>query len=1056
NASSKLQEELGKQSLPLVTTGLKALSGILEFAANNVSTLTTLINIGLVASLLKGVSALGKFALAEQQIAVSNSAGKVIGSVGVPRIGVAAQGIRDFVKDGGIRKALRSQFAQDLGGIGAQAVVVGAGIGAFQKLAENFTGGEALQTYNKQLELTKERLAEINKVEGKVSNGLETLNDRFNAGAKNVQSFAANLLSLNFSGAFDNIANGIILGTGGDPNAALSDGPLANRRQADNRAIVNSALDQIESKEFQDKYSKGVGLANRVKGQQELSKQDKEFIQKTREDLQARKELLEASIADPKLKATTQGQQIETEVKNLEKLINALGGTGSAYIQLGQSVQKFNEVTKNQIELTKLEDSARLSKVRAQGDINEFDLKTQESQSQIAASKQIKATIAEQIALSDKFLASNDFALLNDPKKGDPKTALNIQQQNLDLKKQYAEADKQIDDLITQNRLDAINRRTELLQREVAEQERVIAKLESIRRVRTTGRDAGLSEAVANQSLSPQALRLQQPLNTIADAQDEIVEQEKRRQNALKNLRKAQANLRQINPNDEQQFEQGKADVAQYQQAVLAAEAEINVQRKAGSEAAIQYRNEIEEQIKTVIDLTVRKSEQAIAKEIQAIDRLGNAQKRRIDDAIAGYQREQKAIDLNISALDRVAKISNKRAELSSAINQGAQIPLNGLVGQIRDAEGLIAKLKDKNLDPAVRGRTQGVLNQLGISNNEQDAFRYRIKIEDQIARLKADSLSAEIEQSQITLGIEERKETFAAKRAIIEAEITKQQAEQAALAAKIERGKAESEVRKSDIGVQKATAQLQLAQLSGDPNKVKEAALNLEEAKLTQSSAQDTLLGARQSEKLAKDVLPNATLSVMDALENFAATIETSKLSRRILGVTNQNKVSQFNTEEQGRVRGLAIEGIDKGVEVNIASGGATGFDPFGFRASRANDEMKRQEEIRRFQNNLKGIPNGTFPTKGLLNTQSKPKQAEPLDFDKYGRAAQQEIEKTMGMGAMPINFTPVTDMLTRLVQIEERLSGQLLALADRDRVQVNNTANYAVREPVLRDSNL
>ncbi|MGL4619460.1 MAG: hypothetical protein ACRCZS_10465, partial [Chroococcidiopsis sp.] len=68
----------------------------------------------------------------------------------------------------------------------------------------------------------------------------------------------------------------------------------------------------------------------------------------------------------------------------------------------------------------------------------------------------------------------------------------------------------------------------------------------------------------------------------------------------------------------------------------------------------------------------------------------------------------------------------------------------------------------------------------------------------------------------------------------------------------------------------------------------------------------------------------------------------------------------------------------------------------------------------------------------------------------------AQQEIEKTMGMGAMPINFTPVTDMLTRLVQIEERLSGQILALADRDRVQVNNTANYAVREPVLRDSNL
>ncbi|MGL4620722.1 MAG: hypothetical protein ACRCZS_16945, partial [Chroococcidiopsis sp.] len=498
---------------------------------------------------------------------------------------------------------------------------------------------------------------------------------------------------------------------------------------------------------------------------------------------------------------------------------------------------------------------------------------------------------------------------------------------------------------------------------------------------------------------------------------------------------------------------------------ILQTEAEINDAQKQGFEAISQARQVIEDQIRTQIDLTVRKSEQAIAREIQSIDRLGNAQKRRIDDAIAGYQREQKSIDFIISSLDRAAKLSNKRAELNSAINQGRQIPLAGLAGEIRDAEGLIAKLKDKNLDPGVRSRTQGVLNQLGISNNEQDAFRYRVKIEDQIARLKADSLSAEIEQSQITLDIEERKETFAAKRAIIEAEITKQQAEQAALAAQIERRKAESEVSKSDIGVQKATDQLQLAQLSGDPNKVRDAERNLEDAKLTQSSAQDTLLGAKQSEKLAREALPNATLSVVDALENFAATIEAGKLSRRILGITNQNKVSQFNTEERGRVRGLAIEGIDKGVDVNIATGGANGFDPFGFRASRAKDEMARQEDIRRFQNNIKGIPNGALPSRGLsvsgsipgLNASAyKAQEQKPLAFENLGQSLQQAMDKAMKMAAMPINFAPVTDMLARLVTIEERLSAQILSLAGRQQVQVNNTANYAVREPVLQDTNL
>jgi tape measure domain-containing protein len=1063
NASTKLQESLGKQSIPLVSTGLKSFAGVLDFAANNVSTLTTLINVALVGALLKGGQAFKNFALAEQLVPITNSAGKKIGEVGVPRVGVAAQNIKEFVQGGGIKKALTSDFAKDLGGLALQAATISAGIGVFQTITEGFTGGERYQEFNKVLETTEKRIQAINAAERDRLNlkndkpgrtGDEVRKDILQTGAGAI----GDLLSLDFKGFFKKNARNVQQIYGGDPTTALSEGFFATQEQADNRSILNNASDLIESRKYQDERSKAFGLAGRLKNNQAVNPDE---LKASRETIQSRLDLLKAVPEDlRKIRP-----EINAEIKQLEELQKALGGTGSAYSKLVKAAQEFENIISKQNALEKAVLGADASRGRAEGATNEFDAKVAELEAQSTEANKNRAALRDLIDKSEAFLGSQEFAAqkLSDPDKAEAET-----KRLLELKTQFAGADKQIDDLITQDRLEGVNRRVELLQREATEQERAITKIESLRRVRTTKRDAVLAEGVESYSLTPQALRLQQSKNTVADTEDAIAEQEKKRQNAIQNLKKAQSDLRQINPNDEQQFEQGKAAVAQYEQAVSAAEAEINGQRKTAAEAVIQYRSEIEEQLRQQLEITSRKNEQSITKEIQAIDRVSNAQKRRVDNAIAGYQREQKVIDLNIAALDRVAKLSGKRAELSSAINQGAQIPLNGLASEIKDAEGLIAKLKDKNLDPATRGRTQNVLDQLGISNNEQDAFRYRVETEDRIAKLKAESLSAEIIQSQITLDIETRKEEFAAKRAIIEAEITKQQAEQAALSAQTERRKAEAEVRKSDIGVRKAEAQLGLAQLSGDPNKIQEAQLNLEDARISKESAQDGLLGAREAEKLAKDALPNATLSVVDALENFAATIEGGKLSQRILGVTNQNKANQFNTDERSRRRGLAIEGIDKGVEVNINNGGANGFDPFGFRESRAKDALKRQQDIARFQNNIRGIPNGSLTNinvgktsrpSGFTNNASGVNTYAPdlskLDSSKYGADAMKSID-TSAQTPVNINFSPVTDTLKQLVTIEERLSAQILALAGRERVQIKNTANYAVREPVLRDSGL
>jgi tape measure domain-containing protein len=1046
NATTKLQEGLGKESLPLVSTGLKTFAGTLDFAANNVSTLTNLINVALIGALLKGGQAFKTFAFAQQTVTSFDAAGNIASATRSSRAGRAFQGARDFVSGGGVQRFAKSEVAKDLANIGTQVVAVSAGIGAFQAIAEGFTGGERYQEFNRVLETTEKRIQAINAAE---RDRLALKNDQPGRTGDEVRkdqlqttaSAISDLTSLNFKGFFQKTARNFQQSLGGDPTTALSDGPLATQEQADNRRILNSASDVLESKKFQDERNKAFALATRLRNNQAV---DPQQLKDSREVIQSRLDSLKAVPEDlRKLRP-----EIDAEIKQLEALQKSLSGTGSAYSKLAKAAQEFEDIISKQNALEKAVSGADAARGRAKGLTNEFDSKIAELKAQSAEATKNRAALGNLIKASEAFIGSQEFASL---KTADPGKAETERKRLIDLKTQFAGADKQIDDLITQNRLDAVNRRSELLQREVREQERAIAKLESIRRVRTTDRDADLSEGIANQTVTPQALRVQQSQNTFADAKDTILEQAKKRENALKNLRKARADLSQINPNDEQQFEQGKAAVAQYEQAVLSAEAEINNQRKTAAEATTQYRTEIEEQIRTQIDLTTRKAEQGITAQQQATERLGNAQKRQIENSVAGLQRQQKFLELAASAIDRAAKLSSKRSELNTALNQGAQIPLNGTIAVIRDAEGLIQKLKQKDLDPAVRGRTSRVLSQLGISNNEQDAFKYRVREEEKLARLKADGISAEIQQSQLTLDFEQRREEFAAKRAVLAAQETVEAAKRSAIETEIERKKAENEVRRSQIGVIKATAQLDLAKQSGDPNKVREAELNLQDAQLTAAGAQDTLTGARQTEKLAKDALPNATLSVVDALANFAATIEGGKLSRRILGIQNQNKVAQFGVEEQGRRRGLAIEGIDKGVSLDINAGDAVGPDTFGFRAERARDEANRNRDRQRFQNSLRGIPNEPMSNGAFIAPPT------PVDTSKLlGSDAMNAMDASMKAIAGAINFDPVTTKLSQLIEIEARLSAQILSLAGREQVQVVNQSYYGQDNNVLAGTTL
>ena len=257
NAAQRLQEGLGQRSIPLVSTGLKSFAGILDFAANNVQTLTNLINIALIGALIKGGQAFKTFAFEQQTFTTKDALGNVTSASQSSRAGRFARGTRDFVSGGGIQRALQSELAQDLKGIATQTIAISAGIGAFQTIAEGFSGGERYQEFNKVLETTEKRIKAIESAE----------RDRLNlAGKKEGRTFEqvrndlaqtgagaiGDLLSLDFKGFNKKVARNFQQLTGGDPTTALSEGPFASQEQADNRRILNNASDLLESKKFQE------------------------------------------------------------------------------------------------------------------------------------------------------------------------------------------------------------------------------------------------------------------------------------------------------------------------------------------------------------------------------------------------------------------------------------------------------------------------------------------------------------------------------------------------------------------------------------------------------------------------------------------------------------------------------------------------------------------------------------------------------------------------------------------------------------------------------------
>jgi tape measure domain-containing protein len=902
NSKLLLQEAVGEQSLPLITAGMKALNGILELVTNNIGVLTTAINVGLIAALAKGASVIKEYAFAEQfrrNISLDGTVNEKV-SIG-SRAGRAVTGAADFVKGGGIQRTLTSEPAKEIAKAAGEALLFAGALASVSKVSETIFGGKDLQDYNKQLEITRIRLEEINKVYDKTDSSIKNFGDRSRTAGNEALAVLGNLAKLDFGGAIDSFSRGLVAIDGGDPNATFgrneSQFGLTTRQQADNSRILLSGLDTINSGKFNDEFAKGSTLATKLrKGLQVVDKTNAEIekdpalndklkkglivsqedLSKSRESLQTYREQL-ASIPEAILKSP-EGQPLREEIKQLDKLIKNLGGEGSAYAKLTVAAQKYADITQKQIELEKTQAALISSRGRASGQTTEFQSKLDDIAAQSDAAAKNKAAIADLLQKSDAFLAGSEFSAL---RLQDPLKAQAKQQENIEYKTQYAAADKQIEDGITQVRLENVNRRSELFQREVAAQERLTARREGRQRLVTTGRDANLALGASRFEITPQQLRIRQIQAQEDDATFAFREGYKKRADAVKNLKQAQFDLSRINPNDEQQYEAGKAAVAQYQQAVLAAGAEINAQQKAYSDAQLARIQEEQSQVSTLIDQTVRKAEQQADRRIKANDRLTAALKRQTDNQAAG--------------LERVNKLVGKQNELTQAQANLAQIRGSGRLSGLKAAGDLAQQVKD--LDPnkkeetaqdraKKRDRLGSILDRIGLGRDPERIFQKEVTAANDLAKVKARALNAEIRGAEITLAIEQRKEKIARERAVREA-----------LAAQ---RSAQLGVDRSSVGVRAAEARLNLAKLSGDPNKVIEAQLTLDQAKLDFEAAASEL--------------PNSANAVNEALFDLANLIRESALQRELGQVSAETKRSQFGLEERDRVTSTQVEAANKG----------------------------------------------------------------------------------------------------------------------------------------------
>ena len=290
------------------------------------------------------------------------------------------------------------------------------------------------------------------------------------------------------------------------------------------------------------------------------------------------------------------------------------------------------------------------------------------------------------------------------------------------------------------------------------------------------------------------------------------------------------------------------------------------------------------------------------------------AEKAITDAAIAAIDAQKSQLDILGQNLDRLDKFSKAMADLTKSKFEVQSAQSGAQMARFDAADSLFGKLKDENLDPALKAQVEGRLGGMGvavdstsptgIAQSEFAMLQQKQQVEDQIAQQKANALAAEMQTERQSLEIEIQKNKIAAQNTLLQTQGAKLQAEQNALIAQRN-------------GLDASSAKLKALDAAANAKSPLERELAQKSFQI--ASQQEIAAGA--SVEAAQKQAVSADAQIKSAEQGVAAVDQLADLQRETLDNQQQAKSTQFNSDEFTRKNAQFLASIN--AQQNISQAG-------------------------------------------------------------------------------------------------------------------------------------
>ncbi|MBD2489010.1 tape measure protein [Aulosira sp. FACHB-615] len=256
------------------------------------------------------------------------------------------------------------------------------------------------------------------------------------------------------------------------------------------------------------------------------------------------------------------------------------------------------------------------------------------------------------------------------------------------------------------------------------------------------------------------------------------------------------------------------------------------------------------------------------------IQRIMQAEENRFKSLTSQLDAQKTGLELYSASLERVKTLEESRFNLSKALSDAAIAPLETRRDNAGRALELSRRLKDDNLDPAVKSAITSQLGALGFGTNELEILAKRSRIEDEIAAKKLEALKLEQDFQKKSLQLDLQRQKISAQTAVYDA----QSAQLSAAKSKLE-----------------AEAALRIAQVKKDPAAIESAKIGIE-------------IANREAD-LSNQKLDNAiaNLSIQDELSRNAILAQE---------VTQRSAIDQQLAADGARKQASALEKVEASVK--------------------------------------------------------------------------------------------------------------------------------------------